>query len=66
MKRIALVMVLMAAAVLGGAPNALADPLPETALPDWRELLEELSGDGDHVVGEELCARPSYGHHMSD
>ena len=58
MKGIAPVMVLFAAAVLGGAPSALADPLPETALPDWRELLEELSGDGDHVVGEELCTRP--------
>ena len=53
MKRMTLVPVLMAMAALGGAPAALAD-----ALPDWRELLEELSGDGDHEVGEELCARP--------
>ena len=58
MKRMTLVPVLMAMAALGGAPAALADALPETALPDWRELLEELSRDGDHVVGEELCARP--------
>ena len=58
MKRTTLVAVLLAMAALGGAPAAFGDPLPEAALPDWRELLEDLSEDGDHVVGEELCARP--------
>lgn len=46
------------AAALAGAPAAMAGPVP-----DWvRDLIEESpaegSGDGDHEVGEELCARP--------
>lgn len=38
------------------SPLAGADPLPTI---DWRQFEENLEDTGDHVVGEELCARPS-------
>lgn len=38
------------------SPLAGADPLPTI---DWRQFDENLDATGDHVVGEELCARPS-------
>ena len=38
------------------SPVAGADPLPTI---DWRQFDDILAGTGDHVVGEELCARPS-------
>ncbi|MFQ5763811.1 MAG: hypothetical protein ACE5GT_02690 [Rhodospirillales bacterium] len=45
----ALVMALVMAA------PASADPLPTV---DWGQLEDLMQGTGDHVVGEELCARP--------
>jgi len=38
------------------SPLAGADPLPTI---DWRQFDDTLEGNADHVVGEELCARPS-------
>lgn len=38
------------------SPLAGADPLPTI---DWRQFEETPEDTGDHVVGEELCARPS-------
>ncbi len=38
------------------SPLAGADPLPTI---DWRQFEDNLESTGDHVVGEELCARPS-------
>ncbi|MCH7937042.1 MAG: hypothetical protein IH994_08130 [Proteobacteria bacterium] len=38
------------------SPLAGADPLPTI---DWRQFDEILEDTGDHVVGEEPCARPS-------
>ena len=39
---------------LAGASAATAGPLPYI---DWRDLVDTAE-DGDHVVGEELCAIP--------
>ena len=48
----------IAAMVMAWSPAALAGPAEP--LPDWRQLIEDLDDqDGDHVVGEELCARPA-------
>ena len=38
------------------SPLAGAAPLPTI---DWRQFDDTLEVTGDHVVGEELCARPS-------
>ncbi len=38
------------------SPLAGADPLPTI---DWRQFEDIQEGTGDHVVGEELCAKPS-------
>jgi hypothetical protein len=48
----------IAAMVVAWSPAALAGPADP--LPDWRQLIDDLDDqDGDHVVGEELCARPA-------
>jgi hypothetical protein len=45
-------------AVFTLAPAAVARPGPESPPPiDWRDFVDHDS-DGDHVVGEEMCARP--------
>ncbi len=45
------------AAALAWAPAAVAGPDPELPAPiDWRDFVDH-DGDGDHVVGEEMCAR---------
>jgi hypothetical protein len=50
--------VAIAAMVAAWSPAALAGPADP--LPDWRQLIDNLDDqDGDHVVGEELCARPA-------
>ncbi len=41
-------------AALAGASPAAAEPLPYIGQDDAAEDV----GDGDHVVGEEMCARP--------
>ncbi len=39
-------------------PAAVAGPGPESPPPiDWRDFVDH-DGDGDHGVGEEMCARP--------
>ena len=47
--------------VLAGTGASLAGPeAPEPEAPppiDWRDFVDDM-GDGDHVVGEELCAAP--------
>ena len=44
-------------AVFALAPAAVAGPDPESPPPiDWRDFVDH-DGDGDHVVGEEMCAR---------
>ncbi len=47
--------------VLAGTGASLAGPeAPEPGAPppiDWRDFVDDM-GDGDHVVGEELCAAP--------
>ena len=48
---------MIAAMVAAWSPAALAGPADP--LPDWRQFIDDLDDqDGDHVVGEELCARP--------
>ncbi|MFQ5766250.1 MAG: hypothetical protein ACE5GT_15115 [Rhodospirillales bacterium] len=37
------------------ATAASADPRPTI---DWEQLEDLMQGTGEHVVGEELCARP--------
>ncbi|MFQ5775722.1 MAG: hypothetical protein ACE5GS_14465 [Kiloniellaceae bacterium] len=49
--------VLMAALLVGAAPVSADPPSPLPPGFDWRDLIED-SGTGDHVVGEEMCARP--------
>ena len=45
------------AAALAWAPTAVAGPDTELPAPiDWRDFVDP-DGDGDHVVGEEMCAR---------
>ena len=45
-------------AVIALPPAAVAGPDPESPPPiDWRDFVDHDS-DGDHVVGEEMCARP--------
>ena len=49
----------IAAMVAAWSPATLAEPADP--LPDWRQFIDDLDDqDGDHVVGEELCARPAY------
>ena len=48
----------IAAMVAIWSPATLAGPADP--LPDWRQFIDDLDDqDGDHVVGEELCARPA-------
>ena len=54
--RLSILPAFLVMAVFAGAPPAMADPLPYI---DWRDLVES-AGDGDHVVGEEMCARPEW------
>lgn len=53
---------LLVAGLMAGAGPVMAEPLPNI---DWRQLEETLSDPGDHVVGEELCARPAFGQRKS-
>ncbi len=48
----------LSAAVLLGPGASLAGSEPEAPPPiDWRDLVDDMK-EGDHVVGEELCAAP--------
>ena len=48
----------LAVAVFIGSGAALAAAEPEAPAPfDWRDFVDDM-GEGDHVVGEELCALP--------
>jgi hypothetical protein len=48
---------ILIAAALAWAPTAVAGPDTESPPPiDWRDFVDH-DGDGDHVVGEEICAR---------
>ena len=53
--RSALILIIFTSLVVF-SPLAGADPLPTI---DWRQFEENLEDTGDHIVGEELCARPS-------
>ncbi len=45
-------------AVFALSPAAVAGPDPESPPPiDWRDFVDDMD-QGDHVVGEELCAVP--------
>ncbi|MFQ6017453.1 MAG: hypothetical protein ACE5KF_04600 [Kiloniellaceae bacterium] len=53
-------MAFLVMAVSAGDLATAAEPLPDPPSNfDWRDLIED-SGDGDHVVGEEMCARPAW------
>jgi hypothetical protein len=54
MRRFFIVLGFVAMGPLAGAAVATAEPLPDIV----RELIEQAPDEGDHVVGEELCARP--------
>ena len=46
------------AAALAWSSAALAAEQPEAPPPfDWSDIIDDM-GEGDHVVGEELCAAP--------
>lgn len=53
---------LIFAGTMVGAQPVMAEPLPDI---DWQQFEESLSDPGDHVVGEELCARPAFGQRKS-
>ncbi len=55
----ALVACVVTAAFLGsGTTLAAAEPeAPPPAPIDWRDFVDDMD-EGDHVVGEELCAAP--------
>ena len=54
MRTFSIVLAFAAMGLLTGTSAALADPLSDIV----RDLIEEGADEGDHVVGEELCARP--------
>ncbi len=61
MRRLTPLLVCLFAVVLAWSPAAFAEPSPESPRPiDWRDFVDHDS-DGDHVVGEEMCARPGVG-----
>ena len=48
------------AAALAWPPAVVAGPDTELPAPiDWRDFVDH-DGDGDHVVGEEMCARANH------
>ncbi len=53
MRATSLILSVLAALAWAG-PAAAADPVVDELLP----LIED-EGEGDHVVGEEMCARPA-------
>ncbi len=58
MLRVSIPVACLLVAVFALSPAAVAGPDPETAPPiDWRDFVDHDT-DGDHVVGEEMCARP--------
>ena len=58
MIRASILIACLLVAVFALSPAAVAEPGPETPPPiDWRDFVDHDS-DGDHVVGEEMCARP--------
>ncbi len=54
MRRCSIMVALFVMAALAGASPAAAEPLPYIGQDDAAEGV----GDDDHVVGEEMCARP--------
>ncbi len=50
--KLAALVVVMAFTAFSGT---VAEP---PTLKDWQEIEDSLRAPGDHVVGEELCARP--------
>ena len=49
----------MAFAPLAAAAEPAAKPVAKPVpLIDWQQIEDMMQGPGDHVVGEELCARP--------
>jgi hypothetical protein len=58
MRKMPIFGILLAALVIAAAAPALAEPVPAPSTGfDWRDLID-TDMDGDHVVGEEMCARP--------
>ena len=55
MRATSLILAVLAALALAGPPAA-ADPVVDELLP----LIED-EDEGDHVVGEDMCARPAGG-----
>ncbi len=50
---------ILIAAALAWSPTAVAGPDTEMPAPiDWRDFVDP-DGDGDHVMGEDMCARPN-------
>ena len=50
--------IIFAAGLLAGASAAAAEPTPQPPSGfDWESLID-TDMSGDHVVGEEMCARP--------
>jgi hypothetical protein len=58
MRRVTPLVAAFVAAIFAISSTAIAGPVRESPPPiDWRDFVDDMS-DGDHVVGEEMCARP--------
>ncbi len=58
MLRVSIPVACLLVAVFALSPAAVAGPDPVSPPPiDWRDFVDHDT-DGDHVVGEEMCARP--------
>ncbi len=58
MLRVSIPVACLLVAVFALSSAAVAGPESEAAPPiDWRDFVDHDT-DGDHVVGEEMCARP--------
>lgn len=58
MRKVQILAIFLIAALLAGA-SAAAEPTTPVPGPgfDWKSLID-TDTSGDHVVGEEMCARP--------
>ncbi len=55
MRKLSFMLAFLVMVAFIAAPAAMADPLPSPGVDDT----DDRVGDEDHVVGEEMCAKPA-------